>query len=162
MKYGAGMKRIAGLAALWLLAGSAAHAQVSLPAAPQPVDSAELNTVTTFSVKSGRIALSSAANPGPVYLPDGAYTNDSNLIIVILEGRISRIQTSVDAITEISSVRLSRNHIITLTPSTSALMAVTDIALPSGIFKSEDGATSFTIVAGRPIAFTLAGSSAGH
>lgn len=162
MRCGAGINRIAGLVGVCLVAASAAHAQVSLPASPQPVDSAELNTVTTFSVKSGRIALSSAANPGPVYLPDGAYTNDSNLIIVVLEGRISRIQTSVDAITEISSVRLSRNHVITLTPSTSALMAVTDITLPSGIFKSDDGATSFTIVAGRPIAFTLSGSSAGH
>lgn len=156
--------RILGLALVGLItAPSVARAQTSVPAAaPATVDSAELNTVTTFSVKSGKIALSSIANPGPVYLPDGAYTNDANLIIVILEGRVSRIQTSVDAITEINSVRLSRNHVITLTPSTSALMAVTDITLPSGLFKSEDGTTSFTIVAGRPIAFTLSGNSAGH
>lgn len=139
------------------------HAQTAQPpAVTTPVDSADLHTVTTFSVKSGRIALSSAANPGPVYLPDGTYTNDSNLIIVILEGRIARIQTSADAITEISSVRMNRNHVITLTPATSALMAVTEFTLPSGLFKSEDGLTSFTIVAGRPIAFTVSGPPPAH
>jgi hypothetical protein len=39
---------------------------------------------------------------------------------------------------------------------------VTDITLPSGLFKSEDGSTSFTIVAGRPIAFTISAASPGH
>lgn len=137
-------------------AASAAYAQEPLPAAaPAMLDSSTRNVVTAFSVRSGKIALSSAANPGPAYLPDGTYTNENNTIIVILDGRIARIQTSSGAITEISSVRVNRLHGILLTPSTNALMAVSDITLPSGTFKSEDGASSVTVVAGRPNAFTL-------
>jgi hypothetical protein len=119
------------------------------------VDSSTRNVVTAFSVKSGKIALSSAANQGPAYLPDGTYTNENNTIIVILDGRIARLQTSSDAITEIALVRVNRQRVIMLTPSTNALMEVKDITLPSGTFRSEDGASSVTVVAGRPTAFTL-------
>jgi hypothetical protein len=137
-------------------AASAAYAQEPLPAAaPAALDSSTRNVVTAFSVRSGKIALSSAANPGPASLPDGTYTNENNTIIVILDGRIVRIQTSSGAITEISSARVTRLHGIMLTPSTNALMAVSEITLPSGTFKSEDGASSVTVVAGRPTAFTL-------
>jgi hypothetical protein len=103
--------------------------------------------------------LSSKANPKPTALPDGTYTNDSDLIIVFLDGRVSRIQESTDKLTEIGSMRLSRQQRVTLTPSTSALMAVTEFTLPSGLFKSVDGSTSVTIVNGRPIAFTLPGGA---
>lgn len=137
-------------------AASAAYAQEPVPAAaPAALDSSTRNVVTAFSVRSGKIALSSVANPGPAYLPDGTYTNENNTIIVILDGRIARIQTSSGAITEISSVRVNRLHGIMVTPSTNALMAVSDITLPSGTFKSQDGASSVTVVAGRPSAFTL-------
>lgn len=144
-------------------AASAAHAQAPLPAAaPAMLDSSTQNVVTEFSVRSGKIALSSAANPGPAYLPDGTYTSENNTIIVILEGRIVRLQRSTGEITEISSVRVNRLHGIMLTPSTNALMAVSDFTLPSGTFKSEDGRSSITVVAGRPTAFTLPESSRGH
>ena len=137
-------------------AASTAYTQEPLPAAASAMlDSSTRNVVTEFSVRSGKIALSSAANPGPAYLPDGTYTNENNTIIVILEGRIVRLQTSSGEITEISSVRVNSLHGVMLTPGTNALMAVSDIRLPSGTFKSEDGASSVSVVAGRPSAFTL-------
>ena len=137
-------------------AASTAYAQEPVPAsAPAVPDSIARNTVTAYSVKSGKIALSSAANPGPAYLPDGTYKDEGNTIIVIVDGRIVRVQPESGESTDISSVRMSRKNIIMLTPSTNALMAVTDIALPSGTFKIEDGSASFTVMAGRPTAFTI-------
>jgi hypothetical protein len=141
---------------------SAISAQTSSPADVSGTtmqDSATLNAVTEFSVRSGKLALSSAANPGPVYMPDGTYTNQADLIIVIFNGHITRVQESSGGITEISSIRLNRQRVIRLTPSTNALMAVSDMPLPSGTFKSADGQASFTIVYGRPTAFTLSAKS---
>jgi hypothetical protein len=122
---------------------------------PAALDPATKNVVTKFSVRSGKIALSSAANPGPVYMPDGTYTNESGTIIVILNGSITRLQQSTDEIVEIASLRLNRQDMIRLTPSTNALMAVTDMPLPSGTYKAEDGRASVTFLSGRPTAFTL-------
>lgn len=149
--------------ACMIVSASAAYAQTSSPAAAADIAGSSIqNVVTTFSVRSGKIALSSAAHPEPAYLPDGTYTNESNTIIVILNGVIARIQTSSGEITEIASVRMNRQRVIVLTPSTNALMQVTDIKLPSGTFKSEDERSSITVLAGRPTAFTLPESSPGH
>ncbi|MEO5904045.1 MAG: hypothetical protein ABIQ55_08550 [Gemmatimonadaceae bacterium] len=143
-----------------VVAARAAHAQAPSPAAdPVVLDSSTQVAVTTFSVRSGKIALASAANPGPVYLPDGTYTNESSTIIVVLDGKIARLQTSTGEIKEISSVRMNRQNVILLTPSTNALMQVTDIRLPSGTFKSEDGRNSMSVLGGRPTGFTLPASS---
>lgn len=142
-----------------MLGASAAYAQTPSPAAAADApDSSTQNVVTTFSVKSGKIALSSAANPKAAFLPDGTYTNESGTIIVILDGVIVRIQRDSGEATEISSVRVNRDRVIMLTPSTNALMQVTDIRLPSGTFKSEDGRSSITVVVGRPTAFKLPAS----
>jgi hypothetical protein len=139
-----------------LFAASNAGAQASpAPAAPAALDSATMNVVTEYSVKGGKIVLASAASPIPTYMPDGTYTNESNTIIVILEGAVVRVQSEAGAITEVESVRMNRQRIITLTPSTNALMQVSDIKLPSGTFTSEDGRSSITIVQGRPTAFTI-------
>lgn len=112
-------------------------------------DSSTATAVTAFSVKSGRIMLSSAANPGPVNLPDGSYTN-GDAFMVILGGRIIRVQASVS---------VDRNRIVMLRPAASALMQVSDIPLPSGTFISEDKASSISVMSGRPTAFTPPGSS---
>ena len=87
--------------------------------------------------------------------------NESNTVMVMLNGVIVRIESSSGQVTEISSVRMNRQRVITLTPSTNALMQVNDIRLPSGTFTSADGRSSITVVAGRPTAFTLPGSPEG-
>jgi len=144
-----------------LVSASGAYAQTPLPAAPPETPGAQ-NVVTTFSVKSGKIALSSVAYPGKTYLPDGTYTNENGTIIVIVDGILVRLQQSTGEITEIASVRVNRQNVIVLTPSTNALIQVTDVKLPSGTFKSEDARSSITVVAGRPTAFSLPGSPAGN
>jgi hypothetical protein len=136
---------------------SIARGQVSPTAVA--VDSIALNTVTDYSIKSGKLALASAANPGKVYLPDGTYTNEAGTIIVILGGKITRVQGSEGDLTEISAVRVNRFRYVMLTPSTNALNTVSEIQLPSGEFKSGDGAATITIVSARPIRFTLTGSA---
>ena len=141
---------------------SALSAQTPSPAAaPDSIvqDSASLNAVKDFSIRSGKLLLSSAANPGPVYLPDGTYSDESNTAIVIRDGRIARIQQASGDLIEVSAVRLNRLNrrgVITVTPSTNALMAVSDMPLPTGTFKSDDGVSSIRIVLGRPTAFTIA------
>ena len=143
-----------------VVAARATYAQTPAPTAvPNLPDSSAQFVVTAFSVRSGKIALTSAAKSEPVYVPDGTYTNENNTIIVILDGRMARIQTSAGEIKEISSVRTDRQNVIMLTPSTNALMQVTDIRLPSGMFKSNDGRSSIAVMAGRPIAFTLPANS---
>lgn len=133
------------------------------PASPAVVaempDSTAQSAVTTFAVRSGKIALTTAASQAPAYLPDGAYTSESNTVIVILEGVVARIQMSSGQITEIGSVRMNRQRMITLTPSTNALMQVSDIRIPSGTFTSEDGKISITFLLGRPTVFILPRSS---
>jgi hypothetical protein len=99
--------------------------------------------------------LASLANPVPVSLPDGKYMNDAGLILLIFDGSVTRVQFGDDGIRDISNMRTNRQKIVVLTPSTNALMSVADMTLPSGVFKSEDGKTSFTIVAGRPTRFSL-------
>ena len=148
---------------LVVAAASGAAAQTPPPAADSGVaDSSIQHVVTTFSVKSGRILLSSADISKPAYLPDGTYTNESDVILVILDGVIVRLQGSSGDVTEISSVHANRQRGITLTPSTNALMQVSDIRLPSGTFQSVDGRSSITVVAGRPTAFTLPAASPDH
>ena len=138
---------------------SALSAQTPSPAAaPDSIvqDSASLNAVKDFSIRSGKLILSSAANPGPVHLPDGTYSDESNTAIVIRDGRIARIQQASGELIEVSAARVNRRGVITITPSTNALMAVSDVPLPTGTFKSDDGVSSISIVLGRPTAFTLA------
>ena len=146
------------VAILLVFIASGVSAQTLEPASPDTT-SGDPNTVTAYSVRSGKLMLSSRANPKPVTLPDGAYTNQSELTIVFLNGRITRMQEGTDKITEIAAMRLNRDRIVRLTPSTNALMMVNDFTLPSGTFKSEDGLTSVKIVFGRPTAFTLSGGS---
>jgi hypothetical protein len=138
--------------ALILATITASSVSGQLPAA----DSASQDSVTAFAIRGGRLALSSLANPGRVYLPSGTYKNQSDLIIAIVDGKITRIQETTDQITEISSSRVNRQKMIALMPSTNALMAVQELILPSGTFTSEDGSSSITIVSGRPTAFTVA------
>ena len=148
------IKSIPLAAIISVVAASGAWAQDSTS-----VDSAMRNVVTTFSVKSGKLVLSSAANPGKSNLPDGTYTSDDASIMVIVDGRITRFQRGSGETVEIQNVRVTRLGLIALTPSTNALMAVSDFNLPSGTYKSEDGRSSLTVVAGRPTAFTIPGGS---
>ena len=141
---------------LLVITSSASAAQTEASALPDTA-AANRDSVIAYSIKSGKLMLSSKANPKPVSLPDGAYTNEADVIIVFVNGRVTRVQESTDKITEIESARLNKNKLVTLTPSTNALMAVSEIILPSGTFTSEDRRTSVTIVFGRPTAFTLPG-----
>ncbi len=143
------LKRVRHSLVLLALVSSSAAAQSSDPAADS------VNAVTSYSVKSGRLMLSSLAHPKAVSLPDGKYINDAGLILVLLDGSVARVQFGDDGIRDITNTRTNRQKIVVLTPSTNALMAVADMTLPSGVFKSEDGKTSFTVVAGRPTAFTI-------
>jgi hypothetical protein len=145
-------------ASLSVLTASASLAQTDSLAPPDTV-TGNRDSVTAYSIRSGRLMLSNRANTKPVALPDGAYTNEAGVIIVFVNGRVSRVQESTDKITEIASARLNRNRMVTLTPSTSALMAVSEVILPSGTFTSDDRRTSVTIVFGRPTAFRLPGGS---
>jgi len=146
-----------------VIGASASYAQEAAPAAPpEAVDSTAPIAVTTFAVKSGKIALSSAASSKPAFLPDGTYTNEGGTILVIVDGLIVRLQRDSGEATEIGSVRMNRDRVIMLTPSTNALMQVTDIRLPSGTFKSADGKSSVSVVMGRPTAFNVPGSSPEH
>ena len=139
---------------------SATAVSAQTPALVPPPDSAiasltAQNSVTAVSIKSGRLVLSSAANPGKTLVPDGTYTNELNTIIVIADGRIARIQESSGAIMEVESIRQSRQGVIRVVPSTNALMAVSERPLPSGTFRTEDGQSSIKIVFGRPTEFTI-------
>jgi hypothetical protein len=140
-------------ATLSLFTAGTISAQEPTPA--QDTAAADPDAVTAYAVHSGRLVLSSRANPKRAPIPDGTYKNQADMIIVILDGRVTRIQESTDRITEIASMRLNRQKLVTLMPSTNALMAVNELILPSGTFTSDDGRTSFTIVFGRPTAFRL-------
>lgn len=142
------------LAAAICLSPSLLEAQTMGTSAPDTTDPAARNIVTSYSVKSGRLLLSSAANPGPVQIPDGTYTSESGNVIVILDGSITRLQRG-DRISDISNVRLNRQKLVLLTPSTNALMAVSDITLPSGTYKSPDESTWLRVVIGRPAEFAI-------
>ena len=140
---------------------SATAVSAQTPALVPPPDSAiaglaAQNAVTAVSIKSGRLVLSSAANPGKTLVPDGTYTNELNTIIVIVNGRIARVQESSGSIVEVESISQSRQGVIRVVPSTNALMAVSERPLPSGTFRSEDGQSSIKIVFGRPTEFTIA------
>lgn len=140
-----------------VVCASAAYAQeTAAPATtPEVVDSAALNAVTTYSMKSGKIALSSVANPKLSFMPDGTYTNESGTVLVILEGLITRLQRDQGEATEIASVHLGRDRVIMLVPGTNALMQVSDIRIPSGTFRSADGLSTMKFLSGHPVAFTL-------
>lgn len=117
------------------------------------------NAVSAYNIRSGKLMLSSKANPKPIALPDGTYANQSGVILVFMDGRVARVQESTDEITEIESMRLNNQRLVRLMPSTNALMAVTEFSLPSGTFTSEDGRNSVTIVFGRPTAFMISGGT---
>lgn len=143
------------VALLFVFTASATYAQAPSVAPPDTV-AVDPDSVTTYSLRSGKLMLSSKTNPKPVTLPDGTYTNQSELILVFANGRVTRMQESTGQITEIASMHLNRQRLVRLTPATNALMAVSDLPLPSGTFTSADGRSSVTIVFGRPTAFTLA------
>jgi hypothetical protein len=141
-----------------VVAAGAASAQTSAPASPpEPtlVDSATLYNVTEYSVKSGKLLLASNANPIPVYLPDGTYTNEAGENFVISDGKIVRIMDAAGQTTDITNTRKNRFGLITLTPNTNALMAVSEMKLPSGNFTSDDGLVTFRSVLGRPTSFRI-------
>ncbi|HEX6574742.1 MAG TPA: hypothetical protein VF042_07195 [Gemmatimonadaceae bacterium] len=139
------------------IAFSAATAAAQDPAAASPdtTDPATRNVVASYNIKSGRLMLASVANPSPVPMPDGTYTDGSGASIVILDGAITRYQRSSGAIVEISNMRLTRQKLITLTPSTNALMAVSDMTMPTGTYRSPDGSW-LKVIAGRPAEFAIA------
>lgn len=137
-----------------VFAASAAAGQASA-AVSADTTTGDPNAVTEYAIRSGKLMLSSRANPKPTALPDGVYTNQSDLTIAILGGKVTRIRESTGEITEFASMRLNRDRLVKLTPATNALMAVTDVTLPSGTFKSEDGRSALTVVFGRPTAFSL-------
>lgn len=144
------------VAILLVSSASAIAAQTPSPASPDTA-AGDPNAVTAYAIRSGRLMLSSKANPKPVSLPDGVYKNQSDLVLAILDGRVTRLGESTGEITEVASMRLNKDRLVKLTPSTNALMTVTDITLPSGTFTSEDGRSSVKIVFGRPMAFTVPG-----
>lgn len=143
------MIRIPGItAAFVMLAVSVLPAQT-----PASAESTGPNEVTAVSIKSGKLALSSAANPGPVFLTDGVYTDEGNAVIVVLDGRISRVEYASGKLIQVASIHRQRERIM-LVPQVSALMSVSPFPLPSGRFTSDNGVT-LTVVAGRPTEFTL-------
>jgi hypothetical protein len=141
--------RMLGLSVISMIAAlNAAQAQTDTTQPKGP------DEVTAVSVKSGKLALSSTANPGPVFLPDGAYTNENNTVVVILDGKIMRVEYGSGSVTVVGSMRMQKEKVM-LTPSVRALMSVTPFPLPSGTFTSKDGSASFTVFSGRPTEFTL-------
>ncbi len=143
------------VALLAVFGASTAYAQDTAPPSSDTTATVNPNAVTAYVIKSGKLMLSSKANPKPVRVPDGTYTNQDNSIIVFIDGSITRVMRSTGEITEIASMRLNREQRIRLTPSTNALMSVSDMPLPSGTFTSQDGRSSVTFILGRPMEFTL-------
>jgi hypothetical protein len=150
------MIRIPGIAAACLMV-----AVSTLPAqTPASADSIGAHEVGALSIKSGKLALSSAANPGPVFLPDGVYTNESNTVIVVLDGRITGVEYESGKHVRVASLHMQRDRVM-LTPTVTALMSVSPFPLPSGKFTSQDGVT-LTVVSGRPTEFTLRAAAPQH
>ena len=144
------MIRMPGLAATCIVvAMNASGAQT-----PAPADSLRPNEVTAVSIKSGKLALSSSANPGPVFLADGAYKNESNTIIVIVDGRVIRVEYGSGTVSRVASMRV-QNERVMLTPPVIALMSVSPFPLPSGTFTSHDGGHWFKVMSGRPTEFSI-------
>ena len=137
------------VAVLLMVALHAPEAQTSAPA-----DSTRPNDVTAVSIKSGRLALSSTSNPGPAYLPDGAYSNGSGTVLVLLDGRIIRVEYGSGSVSQVASMRIQRDRVM-LTPPVTALMSVSPFPLPSGTFTSQDGAHVLTVLSGRPTEFII-------
>lgn len=125
-----------------------------LGAQDSAADSTAPNQVTAVSIRSGKLALSSAANPGPVFLPDGAYRNDANTVIVILDGRIIRVEYGSGTVTQVASSRVQRGRVM-LTPPVTALMSVSPFPLPGGTFTHQDGAAWVKIVSAMPTEFVV-------
>lgn len=142
------------VALLTTISATAVSAQTS-GAPPDSANPVSPNAVTSFSIKSGKLLLSSSATPKPVTMPDGTYTSEVQTILVISNGSIVRLQQSTGEIVEVASSRISRQNQIRLTPSTNALNAVSDMPLPTGTFTSDDGQSSITIMLGRPTWFKL-------
>jgi hypothetical protein len=157
IREGLTMMRILQVSFAFLLAGAGvASAQVQTASAPaEPVDSTAPIPVTSYAIKSGKIAMSTATSSKPTFLPDGTYTNDGGTIFVIVDGVINRLEREGGEATYIETVRMNRDHQIMLTPSTTALMQVAEMRLPSGTYRSADGKSSVSIVMGRPTAFTV-------
>lgn len=148
-----------------VFAASVARAQTSAsasPPEPSTVDSATLHNVTEYSVKSGKLVLASAANPIPVYLPDGTYTSEAGENFVISDGKVVRIMDAAGQVTDITNTRKNRFGFIVLTPNTNALMTVSDVKLPSGNFTSDDGLVTFRSVLGRPTSFKISRRQPGN
>lgn len=144
------MIRTLGLAtACLIIAVNATESQESAP----PSDTLS-HEVTDVSIKSGKLALSSAANPGSVFLADGAYKNDSDTFIIVVDGRIIRIEYGTGTVSQVATIRLQRDDRVMLTPPVTALMQVTPFPLPSGTFRSQHGAL-LKVSSGRPVEFTL-------
>jgi len=139
------MNRIPGITAACLLA--AFH--VSLAQEPAPADSSAFDVVTSVSIKSGRLALATAGVSEPMYLPDGAYRSDTKTVLVILDGRISRVEYASGTITPVASARMERGRVM-LTPPVGALMQVTPFPLPTGTFTNEDASVTLKVVSGQP------------
>ena len=72
--------------------GISAQTPSPAPVADSAADPALRNAVTSYAMRSGKLALSSAANPGPVFLPDGTYTSEAGTIVVIVDAIINRVQ----------------------------------------------------------------------
>ena len=150
------MLRTLGLVATGILvAVNAPRAQ-----SPAPEDSTASNEVTAVTIASGKLALSLKGEPGPVFLADGVYTNESKTVIVVLDGRITRIEYASGTVTRVASIRLQDQRVI-LTPPVTALMPVSPSPLPSGTFTSQDGAI-LRVVSGRPTEFARRGAAPHH
>jgi hypothetical protein len=150
LQRGMNMMRMAGLAAAFVVA--AMHATQAQAAAA--ADSVGPNGVTAVAIKSGRLTLSSAANPGPVVLPDGAYKGDGGTTLVILDGRLTRVEYASGTVVDVASVRVRDQRVI-VTPGTTALVQVTPFPLPSGTFANQNGGASIKVVSGRPTEFSM-------
>lgn len=130
---------------------------VNAAGAQDNADSARVagpHDVISLKIKSGRLALSSASNPGPVFLSDGAYTNDAGIVISILDGRIVSVGYPSGRVDEVASISIQRDRVM-LMPPVVALMQVSPFPLPSGTFTTPSGAR-FRVLSARPTEFTLA------
>ena len=147
------MIRMLGLAAACVVvAVNAPRAQTPAPADTAPME------VTEVSIKSGKLPLSSATNPGPVFFADGAYTNEIKTVIVVQGGRIIRVEYASGTVSRVASIRL-QNQRVMLKPPVTALVPVSPFPLPSGTFTTQDGAHSFKVVSGRPTELTVRAGS---
>jgi hypothetical protein len=118
-----------------------------------------LNAVTAAAIRYGKLALSTRAHPGANYLPDGTFARVESFSRFVVKGGliVGRVKLNGE-VTPIESIRLDVG-VLKLSPEKTPGMTQTEMILPDGNYKTEDGRTTLTLTGGKPTRFVLPGTT---